>query len=212
MSESSTNTLEALSGFVKAHIREINTSMPGVIVNYANGIASVKPSVKKIYEDGESLDYPILQIGRVCWPSFAGGNAGVKGPIKAGDPCYIVFSQQPTDNTNDGRMFSLSDAYIIMCNTGKVVSESANNSDMIMYYGSASIKISNSGEIEINAPGGLKINGNTVADGSMDVQEQFIYRNGMQGFGGATSNGKTMDETHRHSGVQTGNGITGEVV
>ena len=74
--------VDALRKMVDSRLYEVNTSMPGTIVSYAAGRASVQPTPKKRFPDGDVLSFPILQNVQVCWPSFAGGTAGVKGPIK----------------------------------------------------------------------------------------------------------------------------------
>jgi len=86
--------ISALKSMVDGRLHEINTSLPGVITGYSNGRASVQPTPKRRFADGDVLTFPILQNVRVCWPSFSGGSAGVKGPIKAGDKCLLVFARQ----------------------------------------------------------------------------------------------------------------------
>lgn len=230
MSEASTDLVEALSGLVKSHLLEMNTCLPGEIVSYESGYARVRPLAKKRYADGDILDFPIIPRVRICWPTFSGGTSGVKGPVKAGDKCLIVFSQQAIDNGDDRRMFDLTDAYAIMHNLGEVKSQSTNNSDMIMWFGSAYIKLTAGGALEINAPAGAKIiapltthQGNVENTGMLTSKGLLTYQAGMAGSGGAGASAKidggieaTGDikagnvsvKTHTHGGVQPGAGNT----
>lgn len=226
MAETSNNPVEALMGLIRAQLLDVNTAIPGVIVSYEGGLARVAPTGKKRFADGDVLDYPIIPNVRVCWPSFAGGTAGVKGPVKPGDRCLLVFSQQAIDGTDDRRMFDLQDAYAVMCDLGNAgAGDSGNNADMTMFFGAAYIRLTEAGALQINAPGGTTITTpNTTNTGTLLTQGKFTYQDGMAGTGGAngtaisgninhtsgsiTSLGKKIDGSHTHGGVQPGGGNT----
>ena len=222
MAESSNNAIDALNSMMKSHLTDVNTAIPGVIVSYANGLARVAPTGKKRFSDGDVLDYPIIPNVRVCWPSFSGGSAGIKGPVKPGDRCLLVFSQQAIDGTDDRRMFDLQDACAIMCDIGNAsVSDSTNNDDLTVYFGEAHIRLTASGELIINAPGGTTIETpSTVNKGTLTTEGLLTYQDGMSGAGGGgstsisgninhtggtiTSLGKRIDGKHTHGGVVSG--------
>lgn len=226
MAETSNNPVEALMGLIRAQLLDVNTCLPGVIVSYEGGVARVAPTGKKRFADGDVLDYPIIPNVRVCWPSFAGGAAGVKGPVKPGDRCLLVFSQQAVDGTDDRRMFDLQDAYAVMSDLGNAgAGDSGNNADMTMFFGPAFIRLTEGGALEINAPGGTKITTpSTLNTGTLTTEGLFTYQAGMTGSGGGagtsisgnmtheggnlSSNGVAL-HTHTHSGVQPGPGNTG---
>ncbi len=221
MAENSNNFLDALNDMFRANMMDVNTCLPGTIVSYSNGLANISPDVKKRFADGDVLDYPIIQNVRICWPSFSGGNAGFKAPINVGDKCLLVFAQQAVDGSDDRRAFDLSDAYAIMCDLGRAtLSDSTNNDDATMYFGGANLRITPSGQLIINAPGGVTINTpSTTNTGTFTTQGVFNYLNGMSGFGGSgtttingnithasgnlSSNGIVL-HTHRHGGVVSG--------
>lgn len=216
MSEASNNPVEALLGLVKSQLMDVNTAIPGVIVSYSEGLAQVLPTGKKRYADGDSLAYPIIPSVRVCWPSFSGGFAGIKGPVKPGDKCLLVFSQQASDGSDDRRMFDLQDAYAVMCDIGNAgAGDSSNNSDMTMFFGDAYIRITEGGAIDINAPGGTTINTpSTKNTGTLTTDGLMTYQSGMVGAGGAVITGSVSGngvllESHTHSGVQAGTDNTG---
>lgn len=224
MAETSNSPVEALIGLIRAQLLDVNTSIPGRIVSYENGVARVLPTAKKRFADGDVLDYPIIPNVRVCWPSFADGLAGIKGPVRPGDRCLLIFSQQAIDGTDDRRMFDLQDAYAVMCDLGNSgPGDSENNEDLTIFFGPAFIRITASGELKINAPGGTVITTpNTINSGTLTTQGLFTYQSGMSGYGGSvggatqihgdihhvdgeiTSLGKTIDGSHTHGGVYRG--------
>ncbi len=226
MAESSNNPVDALLGLIQSQLLDVNTCIPATIVSYADGVARVAPTGKKRFADGDALDYPIIPNVRVCWPSFAGGTAGIKGPVKPGDNCLLVFSQQAIDGSDDRRMFDLQDAYAVMCDLGNAgAGDSGNNEDMTMFFGPAYIRLTASGALNINAPGGTTINTpDTLNTGTLTTNGLLTYNDGMTGIGGGngttmqgdfnhtagtiTSLGKKIDGTHTHGGVQPGGGNT----
>lgn len=240
MSEQSNNPIDALIGLIKSQLLDVNTSIPGVIVSYEDGLAHVRPVGKKRFADGDVLDYPIIPNVRINWPSFSGGAAGVKGPVKAGDSCLLVFAQQAVDGSDDRRMFDLQDAYAVMCDLGKTgAGDSSNNNDMTMFFGSAYIRLTAAGKLEIKAPGGTSIDttalgitattstdittpatsmsGTVTAQGATTINGSLVFSAGMVGSGGAAiAGGMSADGlpfgTHKHGGVQTGTGISGTPV
>lgn len=224
MSEPTTDIVEALQQLVKAQLLDTNTALPGTVVTYSNGLATVQPNPNKQFADGDILKYPIVPDVRVCWPAFNGGKAGCKGPVKPGDQCLLVFSQQAIDDPEDRRMFDLTDAYAVMVDLGRPVGagDSANNEDMTMWHGAAYMRITEDGHIYINAPDGMDITAPlTTVHGKMTVEDLFTYLNGMIGqttagtsatisgniihdSGSITSLGRTIDGTHTHPGDSGG--------
>jgi hypothetical protein len=232
MSETTTNPIEALQQLIRSQLLDVNTALPGTVVSYTNGLARVQPNPKKQFADGDVLDYPIIPNVRVCWPSFNGGKAGIKGPVKAGDQCLLIFSQQGVDNSDDRRMFDLQDAYAIMVDVGRAGSgDSGDNAHMTMFHGPAYIRITESGAMEVNAPGGIVVKAPlTTFKGKVTVEQLLTYMAGLIGSGSSggasasitgdivhtggtiTSLGKSIDGTHAHGGVQPGGGNTGAPV
>lgn len=188
MAENSNSMEDAILSLVQGQLSDVNTAMPGVIVSYADGYAKVMPIGKKRFADGDELDFPAIPNVPVCWPSFAGGTAGLKGPINAGDKCLIVFAQQATDGSDDLRQFDMTDAYAVMCdpaNTG------GGNDALTLFFGGASVSINASGAVTIEAPGGLTINGKVVQSGGTMTSEGVVV------------------STHVHKGVTAGGGMSG---
>lgn len=150
-----TDMIAALRALVQSELLDMNTTLDGVVVDYAKGLATIKPLASKRFSDGDVLEFPNLPNVPVRWPTFNGGKCGLKGPVRPGDKVLIVFAQQATDGTDDERRFDLADAYAIPCGNSQAPFGD-NNDDMIMWFGSAFIKLTANGRMEINAPGGTK--------------------------------------------------------
>lgn len=227
MAEQTDDFVSSLRSLIKSEMIDVNTSINGVVTSYANGLATVRPTASKAYQDGESVAFPLIYAVPVRWPSFNGGQCGFKGPIKPGDNVLVVFAQQATDGTDDQRRFDLNDAYCIPAHNA-TTAQGSNNDDTIMYFGSAYIKLTSAGVMEINAPGGCK----TIAPtneftGTVTIQGLLTFLSGMVGstasgvscaisgaidfIGSLTSNGKNISDSHTHTGVTPGGGTTGGV-
>lgn len=204
MAEFTTDLMASIRNLINAEMLNVNTSIEATIVSYADGKAQVRPIGKKRFIDGDELDFPVINNVPVRWPTFSGGNAGVKGPVTAGDKCLLVFSQQASDGTDDMRRFDLSDAYAVMVDGNSSTSQGGDNSSMVMYFGSAYIRITNAGKLEINAPGGTETvaplntyTGSSRLTGTFEVVEGDVIVEGIS------------SKSHTHGGVQTGTGNTG---
>lgn len=211
MAEQTDDTLGAIRALIKSEMIDLNTSIAAEIVSYNAGLASVRPLASKRFQDGDVLPFPIIHAVPVRWPVFNGGTAGFKGPVRVGDKCHLIFAQQAADGSDDLRRFDLSDAYAVMVDNSQT-SQGGNNNDAVMYHGAAYIRIGEGGDIEIVAPGGVTITTpSTKNTGKLETQGRFTYRDGMLGFGRASSNGFATDETHTHSGVESGPDTSGPV-
>jgi len=227
MAEQTGDFISSIRALMQSEIAEINTSVNGEVVSYSDGLATIQPLANKRFPDGDVLGFPPIPNVPIRWPSFNGGQCGIKGPIRKGDKVLLVFAQQAIDGTDDERRFDLSDAYAIPCDSGQVA-QSSNNDDMVMWFGSAYIKITADGKLEINAPGGSKtispnneFTGNNEVKGNnkVDGNQQTIgtttntgttsMNGGFNSTGSATNNSKNIGSTHTHIGVQTGGGVSG---
>ena len=227
------NPVDALNELINGRLTDVNTCLPATIVSYGGGRASVKPTVNKRYADGDELEYPVIQNVRVEWPSFNGGQCGVKGPVRPGDPCLLIFAQQATDGSGDLRRFDLSDCYALMVNNGASgAGQSGNNDDMVMWFGSAFMRLTADGKLIINAPGGVDIESPAMTHtGSLYNEGEITGDTGLAITGIHPNTGATIRsagnfvvnggdviadnislKTHRHTGVQSGGSTTGQPV
>lgn len=221
------DTVAALEGFIQSVVVDfVNTAMECEVVSYEGGRVTVKPINSKSYDDGDTNDYAVLHNLRVQWPQFAGGKAGVKGPIQAGDRCLLIVCQHAMDESGDNRKYSIIDSYVI---PGAGYSDAVpGNDDMRLYFGDAFIAITPDGKINVNAPGGFNVvSPQSTFTEKVNVNGLFTYAAGATGSGGsggvmtltgnvvingeATINGVKVS-THKHpgdSGGTTGTPIKG---
>jgi len=210
MAEQTSDGLSALRALIKSELIDLNTSIAAEVVSYSGGVASVRPLASKRFADGDILPFPVIHAVPVRWPVFSGGTCGVRGPIKAGDKCHLVFAQQAADNSDDMRRHDLTDAYALMMDNS-AAGQGGNESDMVVYNGIAYIRFGSAGDVEIVAPGGLTLTApTTTATGKFTVKGLFTYLAGLAGFGNGsmgggtlTHNGKNIGSNHTHAGSPT---------
>lgn len=168
------DNVTALENFIKSTIVDfINTAIDCEVVSYENGKVTVKPFGKKTYDDGDDNPYPTLHNIRMAWPQFAGGRAGVKGPVMAGDRGLLIVMQTPNDDSDDTRKYSLVDSYFIP--GGGYDDAIPGNGDMRVYFGDSFISVSDDGPVMIKATEFIvdapktTINGETTMQGETTV-------------------------------------------
>jgi hypothetical protein len=90
---------------LEARIAEIRVGMPASIQSFdpSTQLASVKPQLQDsaISEDGSelTLDLPVISHVPVQFPG--GGGHSITFPVKAGDPCWLSFSDRSLDKWLD---------------------------------------------------------------------------------------------------------------
>lgn len=187
----------------------------------------------------QSVPLPLLVDVPVIFPR--GGGCTITFPVNAGDECLIVFSDRCIDfwwqnggiqEPVDPRQHDLSDAFaIIGPQSQATVIKNISTSTMQMRTddGAAYIELDpNSHAINIVAPGGINATTPlaTFSD-AVTISGLLTWMGGMVGslasgvaakitgaiefLGSVKANGKPIDDSHTHSGVQTGNGSTGKV-
>ncbi|MDT3544887.1 Gp138 family membrane-puncturing spike protein [Cronobacter sakazakii] len=187
----------------------------------------------------KSAPLPLLVDVPVVFPR--GGGCTITFPVKTGDECLIVFSDRCIDfwwqnggiqEPVDPRQHDLSDAFaIIGPQSQATVIKNISTSTMQMRTddGAAYIEIDpNSHTVNIVAPGGINATTPlaTFSD-AVTISGLLTWMGGMVGslasgvaakitgaiefLGSVKANGKPIDDSHTHSGVQTGNGSTGKV-
>jgi len=177
----------------EALLSEMNTCIPGVIVSYdyKTRKASVKPQIQKKFRDGSpSLALPVIVNVPVVFPGSS--KVGIHFPLKKDDSVLIVFSQRSIDkwlsdgldsDPGDFRKFDLSDAIAIPgLNSFNKANFATNNEDVVITNESEKITIKSNGDIQLGKDSLKKL-----------VNESFL----------------TLFDTHFHSGVTTGGGVSG---
>lgn len=153
-------------------VNEIHTAMPGKIVEYSGGMASVKPSLRFKTPKGEYLPYPV--IANVPVVVTRGKNAAIAVPIKAGDDCLIIISEQAIDEWASGAeddtqlKFDLTNAICIpgLSSASMEAQEEANSTDsVVIACGNNKICVSDE---SIVVWGDVKVEGNLTYTGEIE--------------------------------------------
>ena len=154
---------------------------------------AAQPVIQQLLSDGSSEAYPALQDVPVYCQR--GGGFVVTMPIKAGDPCLVIFGDRCIDNwfagneaaPADYRMHDLSDGFALVGFApmpGVVPNYSATAAELRSVSGQQSVKLDPDGTITnknaagstvlspaglftINAPAGIVMNGNLLLNGNM---------------------------------------------
>lgn len=169
-----------------------------------------------------------------------GGGCTLTFPVKAGDECLVIFADRCIDfwwqsggvqEPVDDRQHDLSDAFCIVgpqSQAQKIGGISTGATQLRSDDGSTYFELNpTTQKIKIVAPGGLDVIA-PLADFSEKVTIHGVlsWLGGMVGsvvtgvaskitgavefLGTVKANGKSIDDSHTHSGVQTGSGNTGK--
>ena len=145
-------TANSITDMIGNEIDKVNTSIPGIIQSYnaSSNRAVVVPNGKRIFPDGRKLDYPAIYDVPVVFPTSMGGSCGVTFPIKSGDACLVVFSQENMQSflggqdVEDNKRFQLNDA-IAIPGLYSNATQGADPSGVCLFFGSSKVTLDGSG-------------------------------------------------------------------
>ena len=158
----------------------IHTAIPGTIVSYdpAKGQATVKPSMKFTTKGGNAIDYPQISGVPVLFQQHAGQKATVAFPVKPGDGCLLIVSEQSLDywmygqETGTNLKFDLTNAVAIpglFAKANTVVAEACSQDAVIIDTSGTRITVKSDGLIQadckkfvINASDSFKVNAGRI--------------------------------------------------
>lgn len=155
------NLTDLLGQVFRNRQAEIKTSMPGTIVSYdyTSQKAQVKPTIKRLYADGRSDEYPVISNVPIMFQRS--GGAGFTFPVKEGDSVLLVFAERSIDSymdsgspdQTDNRMHSLNDAIAIPgLYPFSAQSPAENNTDVLLSYAGAKVAVTEDGQIKMTSP------------------------------------------------------------
>ncbi len=201
-----------LQAMIEQQVSEVNTSIPGTVVAYDAGTnrATVRAAIPKRIADGSQLDPPTIYSVPVQWPR-AGGTS-ITMPVQPGDGVMLHFSQRSLEGwlsgdsaaPDDPRQYDISDAVAVpglAANLGGPVDPV----NMVISFGSVSIKLTPGGKVIITAPGGIDL----ISTGVVAVQSPTMTQTGTITATGAVSGAGKSLSTHVHTGVVAGPGNSG---
>ncbi|MBN4665445.1 hypothetical protein HUS70_07370 [Pandoraea nosoerga] len=186
-----------------------------------------------------SIALPLLVDCPVQFP--AGGNCTLTFPVKRGDECLVVFASRCIDawwqsggvqEQADARMHDLSDGFALLGTRSRPRALSGVSTDSVQLRsddGAAFIDLNPSTQkVKIVAPGGFDVVAPLATfSQAVTITGLLTFIGGMVGsaasgaaavfngilnvVGKITANGKRVDDSHTHNGVQPGSGNSGPV-
>jgi hypothetical protein len=230
---------EALRLAMTANRAGLWTCLPGIIQSFNtadpdNVTAVIQPAIKGVVQqqDGtyQAVNLPVLPDVPVVFPR--GGGCTLTFPIAAGDECLVIFSSRCIDGwwqsggvqlPMEPRLHDLSDGFAILgpqSKPNKISNISTTAVQLRSNDGQAYIQLNpTTYEIDIVTPGNASVtaggNLNASVTGNVTMTAAQFTLNGpvqingtVTATGEVTGNGITLS-THKHTGVQTGGGVTG---
>ncbi len=162
--------IDAMREVIDGRIAGVHTALPGTIMafNPQTGLATVLPTMKYRKPDGSTMEYPAVYNVPVVIPQAAGQNATIAYPIKSGDGCLLIFSEQSTElflygrETTTNLPFDLSNGIAIVGLFSKrnaALAEACSTNSVVISVGSTKMAVSNSG---VSVTGNLNVSGDVI--------------------------------------------------
>lgn len=178
--------VQEVTDTVKDTLKGVHTAIPGSIVSFdpGTGLATVLPTMKFKKPDGTTVDFPQVTGVPVVFPQSMGQQATIAYPVKAGDGCLILFSEQALDqflydrDTGTDLKFDLSNAVAIVglfAKGNSVMAEATNSNAVIVDAQGTRVKVQ-SGLVQIDAAT-VTINGNVTVNGNFTTQGGVVKLN-----------------------------------
>lgn len=169
---------EAVGNIAKAAndvIATIHTAMPGTIysIDGGTGLATVKPHGMFTTPSGQKMQFPIITGVPLVMPQCSVLGIEIAFPVKEGDSCLIIFSEQELDNWLYGResqgslRFDLTNAIAIPGlgkAAGTAFKEACSTGAVVIANGGTKLSVSKS---RVAIQGDLKVEGNISYSGSI---------------------------------------------
>lgn len=165
---------------INGAIRNVHTAMPGKIISFDAGkcLAVVQPVMKFRKPDGSTMDFPQVTGVPVVFPQVMNQQATIAYPIKAGDGCLIIVSEQSIDywmygqETDTDLAFDLSNAICIpglFVPANATMKEACDNNAVIVKVSDTKLTVKSDGLIQadckrfvINASESFKVNAGKI--------------------------------------------------
>lgn len=199
--------VDAVQKCVRKELQDVHTAIPGKIVSFdtKTGLATVLPTMKFKKPDGTMMDYPQITGVPVLFQQGYGQNATIAFPVKAGDGCLIIVSEQSIDywmygqETETDLAFDLTDAICIpglFVKANPVVKEACENNAVILDVSGTRVRVEKN-NVEITSTN-VKINGSLTVTGSVSAYGN-VYAAGVSANSDVTAGGISLTG-HTHSG------------
>ena len=172
--------VQEIKNMAQAAAQSIHTAVPGTIVSYdpAKGQAVVKPVMKYTTKGGNIIDYPQISGVPVLFQQHMNQQATVAFPVKPGDGCLLIISEQSLDywmygqDTGTDLRFDLTNAVAIpglFAPANTVVADACKQDAIIVDVSGTRITVKKDGLIQadckrfvINASESFKVNSGRI--------------------------------------------------
>ncbi len=190
---------------------DMHTALPGEIKSYdpGKGVATVLPKAKFTKPDGSTMDFPEISGVPVMFPQSK--NVTIAWPIKPGDGCLLVFSEQALDywmygNETDTKLkFDLTNAIAIpnLASGGNATMQAACDEDaVVIVAGDTKVKIAPDtvqakvgGTVLSVLPDGVTIEGKLTVKGGIAARDDVTASDGSISLAGHTHKGDSGGTT-----------------
>ena len=167
--------VDAVGKVVEDCIADLHTALPAEILAFNQGKCTVDvvPKAKITLSSGQTFEYPRINDVPVLFPCGMGKEVSIVYPIKKGDGCLLIFSEQALDYWQSSGVlssemkFSLSNAIAIpglFATPTEDIGEAVNTNSIIIRNGSNKIGISKS---KITIKGDIELDGNLTINGEI---------------------------------------------
>lgn len=173
--------VQEVTNTVQKNLQGVHTAFPGVLTSFdpETGLANVQPTMKFRKPDGSTIDYPQITGVPVVFPQSMGQKATIAYPVKAGDGCLVIVSEQSIDywmygqETETDLAFDLSNSIcfvgmFVPANT--VMQDACNQNAVIVDVDGTRLTIKNDGIFQVdcksfvvNASGSFKVNAGSIS-------------------------------------------------
>lgn len=175
--------ISTLTDLVKRTVRkameETRVAMPARVLSYDAGsrLARIQILQPELTSDGKTVDQPVITDVPVFMP--IGGGAAVTFPVGAGDEGVVWFADQDIGawsadgnrSPDSARRHSLTDA-MFMPAQGRGAADADN---MVISFGGATIILTPSGSVSIDAPNGLEITGSGLTHNGVNIGDDHVH-------------------------------------
>ena len=166
--------VQQIKNTVREELADIHTALPAKIVsvNASSGLATVQPLVKRTLGNGKTISYPQISGVPIVLPQGANQDVAISIPVKAGDGCLIIISEQSLEYWLYGRetdttlLFDITNAVCIpglFQKPPESFKSACSNNAVIIDAGESRVTVKNSG---ITVKGNLTVNGNLTVTGN----------------------------------------------